>query len=497
MAEYDPLTWALLNRRIDANSFRIDRHPYLEAVYEDLPQKMVAMKGAQVGISEYAINKSLWFLENCGDVLYVLPTDGDASDFSAGRFNPAIEESPHLENFFTDVHNVGHKRAGNRNFYLRGSNSRSKLKSVPIDLLVLDEFDEMVQRNIPLARDRMDASPFKWELMISTPTVPETGIHAEWLKSDQHTWIVTCTACNKDQELAWPESVKGGKYVCIKCGRPIDRFGGRWVAQNPGSDIRGYHISQIISPTVTAVELETAWNDAQGDASKLEDFYNSKLGLPYVPEGDRLTPELVRARRGEYDSLPAADAAVMGVDVGALLHYVISVPGDGKRRVARAGTVSEFEELDQLVERYSIYACVVDALPETREARKFADRNPGLVYLAYYTDPREGLKIKEDQGEVHLARTEAIDGTFSRYFTKTVELPRDIPDEYAKHLSSLVRTYETNKKGQQVAVYKRVGPDHYAHADVYCETAFNEFARVSSKDLKAVGRSYAKEASNW
>jgi len=469
----DPLTWALQYRIIDDKPFRIKHQPFLEHIYEDQAQKMVIMKGAQVGVSEYAINKSLWFLENCGDVLYVLPTDGDASDFSAGRINPAIEESSHLEELFTDVDNVGHKRAGNRNYYLRGSNSRSKLKSVPIDFLVLDEYDEMIQRNIPLARRRLDASPYKWELMISTPTFPETGIHAEYLKSDQHVWMVTCKACGEDQELTWPESVKNGEFVCKACGEVIDRWNGRWVSKNPGGSFRGYHISQLISPTITAKELEQEWNDAQGNASKLEDFYNSKLGLPYVPEGDQLTADLVRKHKGGYQTFETFAASVMGVDVGSELHYVISIQGEsGKRTVIRAGTVQEFEELDLLMDRYSVYGCVVDALPETREARKFADRFPGKVYLAYYTDPREGLRIDEKKSEVHIARTEAIDGCFSRFFNGTIEIPVDVPEDFILQHTKLVRTYETNSKGQQVAVYRKIGADHYAHANTYCEIAF-------------------------
>jgi len=467
----------MLYRKINGKPFIIDRYPFLQQIYEDQSQKIVVMKGAQVGVSEYAINKALFFLDNMGDVLYVLPTEHDAWDFSAGRVNPVVEESEYLEEFFTNVQNVGHKRARDRNFYLRGSNSRSKLKSVPIDFLVLDEFDEMVQKNIPLARDRMDASPYKWEIMISTPTIPETGIHAEYLKSDQHEWKVVCEECGAFQELAWPDSVKDDQFICVECGGPIDRWHGHWEAQNPDSELRGYHISQLMSPTITAKELQDTWNDAQGNADKLEDFYNSKLGLPYVAEGDRLTPDIVLARRREYASFAKfRNRAVMGVDVGADLHYIIAVPDGTRRKILRIGTVKQFEELDFLMTRFAVKSCVIDANPETREARKFADRNPGKVFLAYYSNPREGVKIKEKEKEIHLSRTEAIDECFARYFNDSIDIPQDAPQAFAKQMSSLVRVYEENAKGQQVAVYRRVGPDHFAHADTYCEAAFSKMS---------------------
>ncbi|MFA7175215.1 MAG: terminase gpA endonuclease subunit, partial [Kiritimatiellia bacterium] len=313
---------------INGEPFNLSTQPFLEQIYADLSRHIVVMKAAQMGISEYAINKSIWFLENCGDVLYVLPTDGDSNDFSAGRLNPAIEESPHVVDLFTDVANVGHKRSGNRNYYLRGSNSRSRLKSVPIDFLVLDEFEEMVQKNIPLARDRMDASPYKWELNMSTPGVPEAGIDAEFAHSDQHKWLVRCEHCNYDQELTFPDNIAGDEYVCRKCRRPIDRFHGQWVAARPGADIRGYHLSQLFSPTVTAAELMKSYALAISNQHKLADFYNSKLGLPYVPEGHKLEKSIVLSRRGDKLTAQSSEAGTaMGVDVGALLHCTVSEPG--------------------------------------------------------------------------------------------------------------------------------------------------------------------------
>ena len=57
------------------------------------------------------------------DALYVLPRETDARNFSAGRFDAAMELSPHIADMFTHVKNVGHKRARAANLYIRGGQS--------------------------------------------------------------------------------------------------------------------------------------------------------------------------------------------------------------------------------------------------------------------------------------------------------------------------------------------------------------------------------------
>lgn len=453
-------------------------------LYSDMSRHIVVMKGTQLGITEYAVNRSLWFLENCGDVLYVLPSKEDAGDFSAGRINPSIDESPHLERFFTDVDNVGHKRAGNRNYYLRGSNSRSKLKSVPIDFLVLDEYDEMVQKNIPLARDRMDASSFKWELNISTPTYPEMGIDASFAETDQHKWLVTCGSCNHEQEMVWPDNIdlENEAFVCAKCGRDIgeDRWLGRWVATNPGADIRGYHVSQLLSPTVSAAELCQEWRAAQGEPYRMENFYNAKLGLPYVAAGEKLTQQDIEGIIGEYTGAPlrtngAGMVRTMGVDVGGDLHYFISDQLDGKKKVIKVGRADSFEEVARIIGRWRVRVCVVDSRPETRKAEELIDQvnNCYVALCDYRDDYRDRFKLERDKNRVTVDRTYSLDGSLGRVYMQSMTLPQDLPkEEVAEHFTNVVRVLEEKSNTQAtVARYRRSGPDHYAHANNYDDIA--------------------------
>ena len=131
-------------------------HPWIEEMHDAEEEMIVGQKGAQLAFTECVLNKAFFNIDVKGvSVLYVLPANTpDASDFSKARFDPALELSPHLSKLFSHVKNIGHKRAGSANLYIRGSRSRSQLKSIPVGFIILDEVDEMQQANVPLAFER-------------------------------------------------------------------------------------------------------------------------------------------------------------------------------------------------------------------------------------------------------------------------------------------------------------------------------------------------------
>ena len=62
------------------------------------------MKAAQMGLTEVGINRAFYILDVLKrDVLYVLPTAINATDFSKARFGPALKHSPYLKQMFTDT----------------------------------------------------------------------------------------------------------------------------------------------------------------------------------------------------------------------------------------------------------------------------------------------------------------------------------------------------------------------------------------------------------
>ena len=164
-----------------------NHHPWLRAMHDADDPECVGQKAAQLGYTEVGLNRTFFMIDiKKVSTLYVLPTKTpDASDFSASRFDAALEGSNYLRTMFTDVRNVGHKRSGPVNLYIRGSRSRAGLKSIPAGLIIFDELDEMIQENIPLAQERQSGQIFQQIWYISTPTVDGYGINVFFLNSSQ------------------------------------------------------------------------------------------------------------------------------------------------------------------------------------------------------------------------------------------------------------------------------------------------------------------------
>jgi len=78
------------------------RHPWLRGMHDSDAEFNVGQKAAQMGFTETVLNITFFYIDVHGvDCLYVLPAKTpDASDFSAARFDPAIDLSEHLQTIF-------------------------------------------------------------------------------------------------------------------------------------------------------------------------------------------------------------------------------------------------------------------------------------------------------------------------------------------------------------------------------------------------------------
>jgi hypothetical protein len=503
-----------------AGPWTFRRHPWLEGMHNSKAEINVGQKAAQMGYTETVLNTSFYYIDMHGvDVLYVLPSKTpDASDFSAARFDAALSLSPHLSKLFSNTKNVGHKRAGNTNFYLRGAKSRSGLKSVPVGVLILDEKDEMNQANIPLARERQSGYDISVTWEISTPTIDGFGINETFNDSTQNEFFFKCKSCSLEGNprwinLTWPEAIEicgesfddpriRESYIkCPLCGAKIPHLqtyewlaGGRWIPQFEDKDIFGWGINQLYSstPKTSPANIVHQYFKAKVNPADEQEFFNSKLGKPHIVEGARVTEKDIDKCIGDYVTLNANHNGLvtMGVDVGTYLHYEIDrwhtgqysvdINAEARCQVLAVGKALHFEELDKLMQRYGVTFAVVDMQPERRKAYEFAVRFWGIVRLCIYGRGIQGKHIhvsSEDDTNnelnVLVDRTSWIDLALSRFRSNMITLPKDIPTEYKNHIKSLVRVYEKDKDGNPIAKYVKAGSDedHFAHARTYSEIA--------------------------
>lgn len=490
--------------------YNFDHHPWMREMHDSTSAVTVGMKSAQMGFTEWALNTAFFYLDvKKMDVLYVLPNmQPDASVFSASRFDVAVELSNHLANLFSDVQNVTHKRAGTSNMYIRGSNSRSQLKSVPVSLLILDEVDEMVQDHIPLADERLMGQLERKKLMLSTPTIPDFGIDFHYQKTTQEHFFFKCPHCSRQIELRWPDSVimcgehegdpkvDDSYLICYECKGKLTHESkieylntGKWVPEFPTNVDRGFYINQLYSMNLPVGVIVKAFFNSLKDISAEQELWNSKLGLPHIVAGAKISNIMLEACIGQHRMIDFNQQGLvtMGVDVGRKLHVEIDDwRMDGRSgydmnsyahcRVLRHLEVDSFEQLDSLMFDMNVRFCVIDAQPERREALKFANRFPGRVKLCLYPMGINGRTITEASDEemiIKVDRTSWLDLALGRFKNGTISLPVDTTIDYKQHIMAQVRVCKKDMNGNPVNRYETPGnrQDHYGHARNYAEIA--------------------------
>ncbi len=364
--------------------------------------------------------------------------------------------------------------------YFRGMKSRVGLKSVPIDFTIFDELDEAPQNSIAMAMERMAHSEIKRVLKLSNPTLPDYGIDKAFQETDQRYWLLKCEKCGEYTclEDTFPDCLLeiNGKVIraCQKCKGELNPSIGQWVAKHPAiTEKRGRHYSQLFSHFVDPAEILHQFRTT----NNLTDFYNLKIGNAYVEATNRLSVQEVLALCGsEGIASQNKGPCFMGVDQGKDLHVVI-----GKKHLQKAGNIihlgvyKDWEELDGLMRNFNVSRCVVDALPETRNARAFAERHRGKVFLNYYNIHQKGAYSWNEQTvTVTCNRTESLDASHNEIMNGQLVLPREceIVQEFAKHLHNTAKRLEEDEEtGSKRYIYVKLGPDHFRHALNYETTA--------------------------
>lgn len=230
-AEDDLLAWSERHRYFGDSLMRVPAP--LRALYRETASFVVVMKGAQMGLSEWAINSAMHTADTGragrGTSLYVQPGGENVGDFVQARVNPAIEQSPYLASRVRlsgstrDPDKVGLRRIGPGYTYWRTSGSRSAMKSVPVDTLILDEYDEMPAGTLYLAQHRLDSSIAPLIRVLSTPTYPGAGIDPLYRAGDQRQYFLLCPECDTWQPLEWDKNLARGRStgryhrVCVRC----------------------------------------------------------------------------------------------------------------------------------------------------------------------------------------------------------------------------------------------------------------------------------------
>ncbi len=396
------MDWLLKNDfHVDSRPFDWDAHKYLWPLYEDNSEEIVLLKAAQIGATIWLLLRLLWFVsEHTLKAGLYFPTKEGVEKLSKDRLSKLIDQNRGLRARLTDAGTLSLKQFGKSSLYLQHIGGTASKDSTPLDVLAFDEVRLVESRDISQAEERVSHSAYQVKYFASTAGIPNSDIHARFLRTDQHYFHTKC-GCPDGVVLCevFPDCIAVTPtevfYRCPRCGYRIrDPQNGRYVPHNPGSALRGYQIHQMLSRYISPRKL---WQTFQ-ETDNRQEFYNAKLGVPYVDpknigltadELDACVTDTITWQRPSMRDDQLDGRMCMGVDQMAGFNYVVVLQQTGThRRLVRLEVIEEddpFKRCHQLMVEHRIDSCVIDAMPNYNEAANFARAFPRKVWLARWT----------------------------------------------------------------------------------------------------------------
>lgn len=426
--------------RVDGFPFSLENRPAMRWIYEQVPttvedsfkRMLVLMKCAQVGFTIMEMLAAIYFalkFDPCKVGLY-LPDRSLAAAKSSERFLPIIRSIPDAyERLRADrvepdgsltrkrgEGNVMIRAIGESRFHFLWTSGAAMTESFPMDVLTFDEVQEMTPGDIEKTRERLSASRIRYTLLGSTAKWPDADIHFWFQRGTQHQFHTECPACQESVILdeyfpnciAYdPEFPRAGdaelkgeyRYICQHChGWIDDPQRGQWIAKAPDAPFLSVHFPQFLSPTISPRDIIESYNQADD----MQNFYNRKLGKPFVdPSQVPVSLEILNkcAAAGMAIGLKwetRAKGTFMGIDQMGAFNVVIIKRRleDGRQAVVHLEYIynnDPFARCSDLMAIYGVQCCVVEILPNYNDAKRFAQRHQGKVFLVHYELLSEGM----------------------------------------------------------------------------------------------------------
>jgi Phage terminase large subunit (GpA) len=409
--------------KVDGRPFRLNNRPAMAWIYDQIPSTreeayrrvLVIMKCAQVGFTVMEMLAVIYLgLRFAPSTVGMFLPDTSLADIkSSKRFIPLVRTIPPVHKLMTmeaadgsgrksGEGNVRVRQIGEAMFVFSWTSGRATTESIPMDVLSFDEVQEMTLEQMEKTMERLSASELRYTLMGSTANWPDSDIHHWYKRGSQYRFHTECPACGNKKPLDdyFPECVKYDseaeryRYVCHACSGWIDDPQvGEWLPDAPENEngelpIRSIHFPQFLSPTISPGEIIFAYNTA----TNMKNFFNRKLGKPY------LDPTQVPVSLEHLAKCVDAGAAAgvtwksrgkntyLGIDqMGNFNVCVIKERlHDGRQAVIHVEMIysaDPFGRCDELMETFGVAVAVVEINPNYNDAKKFANRWPGRVFI--------------------------------------------------------------------------------------------------------------------
>lgn len=541
--------------KVDGRRFRLDDRPALRWVYEQIPSThdeayrliLVIRKSAQVGFTVMEILAALYLALkfDVGTVGMFMPDQQLAEMKSAERFMPIVRSAPSVHGLMRnpntgrlDEGSKASRRIAGSLFVYPWTSGRGTTESIPMDVLSLDEVQGMTLEQMERVYERLSASRLRFMMMGSTANWPEADIDHWYRRGSQHRFHTRCPSCGvmKPLDAYFPQCIRrdNGRahYIC-PAGHPIaDPQQGEWIAEHPERDppvdmptpreerplrIRSIHFPQMLSPTISAGEILDAFNAA----TDLKNFYNRKLGMPFVdPSLTPVTLEHLHAcvaagREAGVAWKTRAHGTFMGVDQMGQFNvvWIKERRPDGRQQLVHVEEVysdDPFQRCAELMDQYGVRIAVAELNPNYNDAKRFANRFPGRVFICdsfgkldqdmilwgdqgtLTTSDRRTDEEARDRFTLRMDQYKCMQWALSR-FVRTeclmpdpLELTQELIDKGVRQMAPVLprafvhftKTALVSEKDEEAGtnqfkrVVRKIGIDpHHSYANMLCDVA--------------------------
>jgi hypothetical protein len=528
---------------------------FLQQPLDDQHPHKTMQKSRQCGASENEVRETLWF----GDQheftkqAYVFPTFDQVADFSKTRIEEVMRDSPYVKDRMgidpltnkkkkggDDVlDNVRLRKIGSSFIFFRSGHTPKAGEGIDVDKVTFDEIDRMHPKVMIAFNETLSSSAFGWRRDVSTPSLPGVGVNASFKDSDQQHWFMKCPHCNNwftlihdypkcvvelpkdsrgvpnhDLNLSYPfiQPQDTHAYICIHCKAYVSdetRIKGIWrPLYDYKTRIRGYQISQLFCPWISASDVERKRQDYNLEQL----FENYVIGRPYLGDNVMLTDGDImrcidRSIKSPYD-IRREDVA-QGVDWGNTSWGINAMPhpdSPEKTIILDIWTADDsMSQLDEDSRKDNPHVRITgekmyqwDVRRGVFDAGYGKDRNwelkqdfPSKVFSCFYpnlsTDVTKRMEDvwNEDDGTVNVDRTITLKIMAKMFRDGKIVIPDWVANNphfgtFKKHLTNLVliREIETDEKTNKEMIKERVGTlpggDHFGHAMNYLTIALRK-----------------------
>jgi hypothetical protein len=548
--------------KIDGKPFNLADRPAMASIYDRIPSTkaecfrhmLVLMKCAQVGFTVMETLAAIYLGLKFGPstVGMFLPDVNLAGMKSSERFMPMVRSVPQLRALMTQdatdgsgrkpgEGNVTRRRLAEALFVFSWTSGRATTESIPMDFLSFDEVQEMTLAQMEKTMERLSASSYRYTLMGSTANWPALDIHHWYKQGTQHRFHTRCPTCgvgkplddyfpaciNLDTDMVDPVTHQQGmyRYVC-EAGHWIDDSQiGEWIPDNPDAWITSVHFHQMLSPTITPGEIMHKFTTS----TDKKNFYNRVLGKPFMdPTQIPVTLEhmancVAHGKQAGLEWKLGSRESYMGVDQMGNFNVVVikeRMP-DGRQATIHLEEIYDedpFARCDELMAAYNVAVCVVEINPNYNDAKRFAGRHRGRVFICNSfgaiaddmlvwgdqskLDPSERRTDEEerDRFTVRIDQFKCMSTSLARFTGKTPiclfpddqELCQDVIDKGITqraavapraffHFTRTALVVEPVKEGGEKEattnryrrVVRKVGVDpHFSYANLLCDVAW-------------------------